>query len=931
MKTLACAAAIALFALVAHDTRAEPPASKLDAGLAALRTTDWAAAERDLTAAASGRDRGAALLGLARVDLGTGRYAEAAAHAEKAAADAKVRLDAVAVRAEALRRLGKLDEAIKLLESVENDALARRARLLLGELYILTGRRGDARDPLMSLVADYNDGKIGGNDAEGLALVGRAAHLLRSARDANDAYNQAEKAGAHRVETLLWRAELFLDKYDPGHAAEVVEEALSIAPHDAAAHVAMARVKLDQALDFDAAEHEVAEALAIDPKIAGAFFVRAGLALRDMDIEAADRACDQGLAANPGDLDLLSMKGAVRFLAEDRAGFERVKADVFRQNPEFSRFYQIVGEFAEWEHRYDDIVAMMREATKLDPKDGKAWAVLGLNLVRAGDEAGGLEALRTAWKGDHFNVRVFNTLNLLEKDVATDYETEEHGPFRIRYAKSEKAVLSRYVPAMLDEAWASMTKRYGFVPKTPISIELYATTESFSVRTSGLPNVGIQGVCFGKTLAAMSPKAQPFNWGNVLWHELAHVFAIQLSKNRVPRWFTEGLSEYETIVRRPEWRREEDPALYAALRAGRIPPIDHLNRAFTHADDARDVMMAYYAASQLQVYLAEAFGMPKIVAMLKLWGEGKPTPEVIRSALGIASTELDARFRAWLRPRLERYDWQFVPDAHAPSLEQARAAAQSAPGEPRKQVELALALAGAGKLDDADKAVSAALALNPIEPDALFLRARMRKAARDPAGARATLLDMVRMGYDGYSTRMMLADLAEATGNVAAERQDLAIAHEHDPTMVEPLQGLYDLAHKEHRDAEALALLRQVTALDQHDRKAWKALLEGLVATGAWDEARKVGESAMFVDVENPEVHALYARALSQGGDHRRALFELDSALACGPKGKTAATVHALLAKEHLALGDPSKAKAERDEALKLDPDQADAKALRIR
>ena len=65
-------------------------------------------------------------------------------------------------------------------------------------------------------------------------------------------------------------------------------------------------------------------------------------------------------------------------------------------------------------------------------------------------------------------------------------------------------------------------------------------------------------------IAAMSPAAATFNWGNVLWHELGHVFAIQLSKNHVPRWFTEGLSEYETIVRRPEWQREEDPALFAA-------------------------------------------------------------------------------------------------------------------------------------------------------------------------------------------------------------------------------------------------------------------------------------------------------------------------------------------------------------------------------
>jgi hypothetical protein len=116
-----------------------------------------------------------------------------------------------------------------------------------------------------------------------------------------------------------------------------------------------------------------------------------------------------------------------------------------------------------------------------------------------------------------------------------------------------------------------MVKRYGFTPKTPVSIELYADTSTSACAPAASPNVGIQGVCFGQTLAACRPQAAPFNWGNVLWHELGHVFAIQISKNHVPRWYTEGLSEYETIIRRPEWQREEDPALYAALKGGRIP------------------------------------------------------------------------------------------------------------------------------------------------------------------------------------------------------------------------------------------------------------------------------------------------------------------------------------------------------------------------
>src|SRR5262249_55537654 len=162
-------------------------------------------------------------------------------------------------------------------------------------------------------------------------------------------------------------------------------------------------------------------------------------------------------------------------------------------------------------------------------QDAKAYATLGLNLIRGGDDAAGVDALKKAWAKDNRNVRVKNTLDLFDK-IAVQYVTADGTPFRVRYDKDEKAILERYVPRMLEEAWGSMVKRYGFTPKTPVQIELYSDEEHFSVRTSGLPHVGIQGVCFGQTLAAMSPGAAPFNWGNVLWHELGHVFAIQLSK-----------------------------------------------------------------------------------------------------------------------------------------------------------------------------------------------------------------------------------------------------------------------------------------------------------------------------------------------------------------------------------------------------------------
>ncbi|MEO8874945.1 MAG: tetratricopeptide repeat protein, partial [Polyangiaceae bacterium] len=591
--------------------------------------------------------------------------------------------DATTARAETLFHSGKRDEAVKLVESVQTAQTyaSRRAHLALGEFRIAMGKRADAEAPLMEIISDYNSDGINSKDAAGLALVGRAATLLRSPKDANKAFNEAERVDKKNVEARLWHAQLFLDTYDPGHAEEVTNEALAIEPKNARAMVMLARIKLEQTLDFDAAEKLLTDALAIDPNLADAYAVRAGIALRDSELASAETSIKKGLSIDPNNLELLSLRAAERFLDDDKAGFETAKKATFAKNAEFAQFYEIVSEYMEWEHRYDDIVAMMKEATKLDPDDGKAWGELGLTQSRDGDEPGGLASLKTAWSKDHFNIRVYNTLNLYDNAIANDYDTTTTGFLRVRYPKDEEPVLSRYVPKMLGEAWGSMKARYDFVPQTPVAIELYSNREQFSVRTSGLPNIGIQGVCFGRVVAAMSPKSEPFNWGNVVWHELGHVFAIQLSKSHVPRWFTEGLSEYETIARRPEWRRSLDPQLYLAIKRGTLPHALDMNRAFTHATDAEDVTVAYYAASQMMVFTVETYGMNKVSLALKLWGQGVKTPDVISKAFGVSGADYDAAFRAWALARMKRYDAQFVFDDRGLSLDDAKKALVAAPAD----------------------------------------------------------------------------------------------------------------------------------------------------------------------------------------------------------------------------------------------------------
>lgn len=927
---LLCVVAIVVPAIGAEPgRRAAPQPGPLAAGIEAARVTDYALAEKELLSV-RGANQPAAEVALARVLLEQGRFADADRVAQHAAATPAQSTEATTIRAHLLFAQGKALDAVRLLEPLKDTPgpAGRALRVLLGEYLIALGRRSDAEGPLLKIVEEYNNDAIRSPDAEGLAMVGRAAYLLRSPKDANRAFNESEHIDKAAVQMLLWRAELFEDKYDPGHAEEVIKEALSVAPHRADAMVRYARLKLDQTLDFDAADRMLKDALAINPNLPGAFAVRASIALRDMDLAASDAAITAGLKLDPSDAELLGLRAATRFLGDDRAGYEVAKREALARNAESARVYEIAADFAEWEHRYNDIVTMMKEAVQLDPGDGKAYAELGLTLLRIGDESGGLDALRRAWAKDHFNVRVFNTLNLYEQTIPHDYETGRENVFVVRYPKAERKVLERYVPKLLAEAWGSMKTRYDFVPTTPVQVELYSSREQFSVRTSGLPNIGIEGVCFGQVVAAMSPRSEPFNWGNVLWHELGHVFAIQLSKNHVPRWFTEGLSEYETIVRRPEWKRELDPQLYLAIVSRRLPGSSDMNRAFTHADSGEDMTVAYYAASQMLVFTAEQFGMPKIVKALKLWGEGARTPNVIERAFGVSATEYDARYRAWELAKLARYKGQFLFDDRSIPLVDAKAGVAATPTNAKAHAKYALALLQAKKADAAKTEIDEALRIDPNQLDARYLAFKIAESSQDAPGMQLQLDEMKRAGGDGYTVQMALAIVADAQKDKTALRAALEAAATFDPSQSEPLRALLALDTEEKRDADALDVLRKLTRLEQHDRPAWRALLERLVAAKEWSEAATVGESAIFVDVEHFQVHVDYARALSALGKHEKAAFELGSALECDAHPKEAAEVHALLASELLALHHSSEAKAHRLEALRLDPDNGDAKAL---
>ena len=214
----------------------------------------------------------------------------------------------------------------------------------------------------------------------------------------------------------------------------------------------------------------------------------------------------------------------------------------------------------------------------------------------------------------------------------------------------------------LEQRYADYVARYGFEPKGPVTFELYGDPHDFAVRTVGLPTIGVQGVCFGRVITSQAPTNHAFNWGMVFAHELAHVFAIELSHSRVPRWFTEGLSELETMRLRPEWARHDDVALYGAWKRGDLPPLTALSNGFSGARDPDEAARAYAHAALAIDFLDRRFGFRALREALAAYGRGEKDETVLgRLSGGMTAAALDGAFRDDLAKRFTRYEGQYLP------------------------------------------------------------------------------------------------------------------------------------------------------------------------------------------------------------------------------------------------------------------------------
>ncbi len=614
----------------------------------------------------------------------------------------------------------------------------------------------------------------------------------------------------------------------------------------------------------------VQQALALDPESVNAYLLMAQLDLDRSDREAAKGRLAKAKAINPASLDTIALSAGIAYVEDRQSEFKSEAAAALKINPRYAGAYRIPADLAASNYRFEEAVALSRQALTVDPNDVQTLAALGVQLLRTGDEAEARQVLEKAWSIDRSNVTTKNLLDMLDKLEKFDAISQDGAqtPITVKLESKEAPVMREFVGPLAARAISVLSKKYDFVPAGPILIEMFPRHDDFAVRTVGLPGmIGALGACFGRVVTIDSPKARPpgdFNWEPTLWHELAHVFTLQLSKQRVPRWLTEGISVYEEKMGSPGWGREGELTFAAAYGRGEHMSLKELNAAF---QDPEKISLAYYEASLLAEHIVNTYGMGALRKLLMAYGQGLEGEAALRAGLGVDIDRLQSDFDKLLSAKYDPIVKAMTPPKElAAGKGEPEATAKAFPDSFQAQVAYGEFLWKSGRTSEAFTV--------------------LERAAQ-----------MVPMATGPKSPHAMMAQIA--------------IAQKDRARTIKELEALLEYAHTDLDSARLLA-----KELEQAGGNSSKSLMVAYQRVAALDP----------FDAGN---HTALGRLKLQNGDAPAAAQAFRAALAAGALDSAAA--NADLAEAYLALGDKVRAKRAALAAMEIAPGYQRAQDLLLK
>lgn len=701
-----------------------------------------------------------------------GDYAECARLAETGMAEDRRNEEWPLWRVKALLTLGRYPEAREVIdEALKRLYRSIRLRLLGYEVMRQNGDRARA-DQLLQEINELGGTRIWDyRDARNLVALGRAALLLGAdaRRVLENFFDQAKRADPDYREVYLAAGELALAKNDFAEAARTFQEGRSKFPQDPDMLCGLARAfaPSDRAQMGELLE----AALGHNPRHVPSHLLLAEHLIDAERYAAADDTLAKVLAVNPWQPEAWAYRAVMALLRSDAQAASQARATGLKFWPTNPLVDHLIGRKLSQKYLFAEGAAYQRRALSFERDFAPARIQLAQDLLRLGEEEG-WQLAQQAHEADAYDVTAYNLVTL--RDNLAKFRTLTNSDFIVRMSEHEARLYGDRALALLQRAKDTLAPKYGWTPRQPTIVEIFPEQKDFAVRTFGMPgNPGFLGVCFGRLITANSPASQgdsPENWQAVLWHEFCHVITLQLTRNRMPRWLSEGISVYEERLADPAWGQHLHSEYRQMILGEDFVPISELSAAFLSPKSHQHVQFAYYESSLVVEFLVERFGFESLKAILRDLGEGKSIDAAI-SAHTAPMPTVESDFAAFARTKAE----QLGPDldwAEPPSRKAARAAAAEQEGGRRRVVPFGLGL------PEEDAAWEAT---HPNNFFVLLKQAKQRLAEKQWAAAKTPLRKLLEAyprptGPDNLY--LMLAAAHRGLDETEAEREALTKAAE---------------------------------------------------------------------------------------------------------------------------------------------------------
>ncbi|HOX08693.1 MAG TPA: tetratricopeptide repeat protein, partial [Planctomycetota bacterium] len=634
------------------------------------------------------------------------------------------------------------------------------------------------------------------------------------------------------------------------------------------------------------AEKAIDAALEINPNMAAARVLRASLSLFDDEHDKARKEIDAALAVNPNDLSALAVLAALHYDLGQEKEFEAASKRVLEINPGFAGLYLTLAGCCERKRQFPAAEAFYRKAMELDPRDWQGHYGAGMALARRGQTAEAKALLEKAWELNKFNIFCRNMLVVIDKLTPPEgqeprFETLTTAHFVIRAPKEDAPLTLPYYGRLLEEAYARMKERYRFEPEGPLVAEIFNKHGDFSARTAGLPGIGADGACFGRFMTLVDArvwqaKSVPqFNWAIVAEHELMHVFSLQASGYRIPRWLTEGLSVYEESAPRIDL----DRLFLTAAQSGLLIKVADMNRQMSRPKIPVNAILSYYQASRIVDYIyakGGAEGMGRLLADLRA---RKKPEEAIKSALGMSMEEFEAAVLKAQRD-FAAANIRMTPQYDQVQLTKLMVDAKEHPEDPEKLVALAAAYASPEikRFDAAKKYAAEALKKAGEAAGGAAARAQAVLGVlafekdKNYRESKELFGKALAADPDNFSARLYLGRIAVKEGDWKGAIEQLEKARAIYPrwlgkgelSLHEHLYKAYDgIGEKD----KALDVLRDQVALDKFALEPAVLLAKRAIGLKKFDLAQWACFQAIKVDNFAFEPHLVWGEAAEKAGD----------------------------------------------------------------